>query len=193
MFIFPDTSKPLPNIHVNNNRAVPTNNENVGLEQNSCPSNNMQNSSDFINDLCWDVDSYEGEGDAEMNNRTISLRIKVTIMSNEIWVLIDSGSDNITCVSERFYDMIKSHMKIPELPISNLGIFVAVGKKTINIRKKIQLTLKIHDFEVMYVFLVVPNLSTEMIFGIDILSKSEFIINFKEEIFELCGKKYHLS
>ena len=49
-------------------------------------------------------------------------------------------------------------------------MYVAVGKKMINISKKIYLTVGIWKFKLEYTFLVVPGLSSDFIIGADFLN-----------------------
>ena len=67
--------------------------------------------------------------------------------------------------------------------ISNLSVFVAVGKKSTTVWKKIQLALKLRKFEITHTNLVVPGLTANVIIGVDFLKKYGGEINFKVETY----------
>ena len=191
----PDTSRPPPDVHGApkpreriDNIAVNT----PGSWRNSDSQNrraiNVLQASDFISDLCWDVEGIDVVSDPTTEDRIISPRMRVSVQSREISALIDSGSD-ITCVSEQFYESMKSCVDMPVLPVSNLVIFVAAGRKTITIRKMVQITIKFWKFEITHAYLVVPGLTTDVIIGVDFLKKYGGVINFKNETFKLWGEK----
>ena len=48
--------------------------------------------SEFIKDLCWDVEGNEGSGEVEGNLPVISPSVRVEIFSQSHEMLIDSGS-----------------------------------------------------------------------------------------------------
>ena len=134
------------------------------------------------------MEGIDDVSDPATEDRITSPRMRVSVQSREISALIDSGSD-ITCVSEQFYESMKSCLDMPVLPVSYLVVFVAAGKKTITIRKKVQITIKFWKFGITHAYLVVPGLTTDVIIGVDFLKKYGGIINFKNETFELCGEK----
>ena len=194
IFILPHTSKPPPNVHnsfLNPNEIVNNSKQSSTLSWRDRSNNSAVNaihSPDFVSDLCWDFEGFNGEDDSFIKERTISPRIQVSIFSRKVVVLIDTGSD-ITCVSESFYNAIKQQQYVPELPVTNFNISVAAGKKTIGIRKKLMLPIKFWKFELDYTYLVVPGLTTEIIIGVDFLKKYGGVIDFRHETFELCGEK----
>lgn len=115
--------------------------------------------------------------------------MRAKIFGNYITVLIDSGSD-ITCVSQHFYETLsKTNIEIPELPVSNLAVGVAVSRKAVRVNKKIFLNVQYWEFDISYAYLVVPGLSADMIVGADFLEKNGGVINFRDRTFELRGKK----
>ena len=119
--------------------------------------------------------------------QSVSPRMKAEICSRKIMVLIDSGSE-ITCISKEFYTEIQRENQIQVLPVSNLTVYVAVGKKNVRVTEKVYLTMLIWKLEISHSFIVVPGLSTEVIVGADWLKKHGGIINFKDEVLELQGQ-----
>ena len=99
--------------------------------------------SEFPRDLCYDVEQNDGLIDGQNDSRVVSPYVRAEACSRTVNILLDSGSE-ITCISESFYNSIKNNNNndILELPVSNLSVYVAVGRKTIQITKKYTLVLK---------------------------------------------------
>lgn len=98
---------------------------------------------DLINDLTENVEGTKDPQNSKKNEETPKCRhIKVTIKSGnkdlEVWALVDLGS-HITCISEKFYKEIISEKSVEELPVANLLVSVAVGKKAVAIKRQIWL------------------------------------------------------
>lgn len=210
-FAMPDVTQPPPNAR---SLTHNTNNNNTVYEDRETRANNSQNqytiralqSSEFIADLCWDVEAVEendvrsdarvtnprsenGEKNTHSNTRIVSPRCQANIAGKNVSVLIDSGSD-ITCVSQQFYEeLAKTGVNIPELPVSNLAVCVAVSRKSVGIRKKVYLSARYGKFDIDYTYLVVPGLSADVIVGADFLAKNGGIIDFKNEAFEIRGER----
>lgn len=124
----------------NNSQRVASSGANSNnSEQNSTSSNvralQKTNNSEFVEELCWDVDTENQTELKDLEIKIVSPRIKANIEECEIAVLVDCGSE-VTAVSEIFYDQLKSKYKIVELPVSNLTVNVAVGNKTTTINAK---------------------------------------------------------
>ena len=120
--------------------------------------------------------------DNNLEIQSVSPRMKAEICSRKIMVLIDSGSE-ITCISKEFYTEIQRENQIQVLPVSNLMVYVAVGKKNVRVTEKVYLTMLIGKLEISHSFIIVPGLSTEVI-----VKKHGGIINFKDEVLELEGQ-----
>lgn len=146
------------------------------------------NNSEFIEELCWDV---EPEGQTKINDleiKIVSPRIKANIGDCEIAVLVDCGSE-VTAVSENFYDQLKTNIKIAELPVSNLTVNVAVGNKSTTIKRQIQLKLCIGKEVLESPFLVIPGLDTNVLVGIDWLSRFKCVIDVGNKKIKVGGKE----
>ena len=98
--------------------------------------------SEFIRDLCWDVNNDENRQECETDSRIISPRVHAQVFTRDVIALLDSGSE-ITCVSETLYTDLKYKNNLSELPVSNLLMYVAVGRKAIRVVKKVYLTVQI--------------------------------------------------
>ncbi|XP_043481228.1 uncharacterized protein LOC122510544 isoform X2 [Leptopilina heterotoma] len=144
------------------------------------------NISEFIDDLCWDVVPGVNEISSEIETKIVSPRIRATIENHEVAVLVDSGSE-VTAISENFYNSLKKHTKIIELPVSNITVSVAVGKKSTTIRRQVQLTLKIENNNFVAPFLIVPGLATNVLVGINWLLKFKCMIDIENQKIQIAG------
>lgn len=91
---------------------------------------------DFIEDLGEDVvieDVPASSEDTLKFNKCPCL--KVSIMKKNYSALIDSGSQ-ITCISEVVYRSLLSIGMIRELPVSNVLVMSAIGRKTTTVRNR---------------------------------------------------------
>lgn len=110
--------------------------------------------------------------------------IRIVINGLEEWALLDSGSQ-VTCISEELYNQLCSIGKFDELPTSKLYVATAIGKKATTIRKQILIEISMNDNKFLYPFLVVPHLSTNVIFGHDWFVRDDVILNYKTGCFEV--------
>lgn len=79
----------------------------------------------------------------------------MNIMGKPMLILLDSGSQ-VTAISEDFYKQLTSQNKLSTLPVSNLYVTTAIGKKTTTIKYQAFLEIKIESRKSNYPFLVVP-------------------------------------
>lgn len=61
------------------------------------------------------------------------------------------------------YRSLLSIGMIRELPVSNVLVMSAVGRKTTTVKKQVFLCMEIGEIVVEHVFLIIPNLTTDMI------------------------------
>ena len=113
-FVLPDLSRPPPK-STNNfyNHYNDTNNQDLN-QVNNIANDEIRNTvhnngeiralrrSEFICDLCWDVESNSGPPNAIVNSRIISPRIQTKINYNKVNILVDSGSE-VTCISDELF------------------------------------------------------------------------------------------
>lgn len=105
-------------------------------------------------------------------------RITACIIAVPISALIDTGSQ-ITAVSETFYQYLKTYHKVVELPVSNVTILTAIGKKLTHIKKQILCEIQIGSFKSQASFLVIPHLSNQVILGNDWLLLNRVLVDYK--------------
>lgn len=138
-----------------------------------------QDDCQFFGDLGRDL-LEQNENKKETNDRIPPcLRIIVSLMSVPLQALIDSGSQ-ITAISEEFYNYLLLHGKLTELPVSNVMLFTAIGKKSTTIKKQILCDVNIDGQNIGTSFLVVPHLSSQIILGNDWLLQNKVIINYEK-------------
>ena len=138
---------------------------------------------------------YGIEGTKELQSNNIANRIALSphllIKLNKIetWSLIDTGSQ-ITAISEIFYEKIKQNSKILELPVSNVTVSTAIGKKGIAVKKQVKLKIEIDTYKSYFVFLIIPHLSSEVVLGNDWNLANGSIINYNNKTIQI-QKKYN--
>lgn len=102
--------------------------------------------------------------------------------------LLDTGSQ-VSAVSESFYRQLIRQNQVKELPVANLVVSTAIGKKATSIKRQIFIQIIIEDIILEDPFLVIPYLTSEIIFGNDWLLRNNGIINYKQNYIEIGGKR----
>nr|CAI5829091.1 unnamed protein product [Callosobruchus analis] len=90
---------------------------------------------DFLNS-----DSESEEVSEQSKFKSPILRAKVGSVESDI--IVDSGSE-VSAISEKFFDEIKQHLKVPVLPVSGLAISPAFGAKRQRIKWQILLSIQL--------------------------------------------------
>ena len=101
-------------------------------------------------------------------------------MRKETIVLLDSGSQ-ITAISEDFYKELPTQERLSSLPVSNLYVTTAIGKKSTTIKKQIWLDIELGGRILSCPFLVIPFLTSSVILGNDWMLRHEVILNYKSQ------------
>ena len=110
-FCFPDISRPPPH-HLNSlvQQEIDVEPEHQSNKKNIEPPSvntiRALHRSEFVRELCWDVEGNEGSLKGEKDSRVISPRIQAVVYSRPVSMLLDSGSE-ITCISEMYYTGLK--------------------------------------------------------------------------------------
>lgn len=163
----------------------------VPSDEHATPSEEAQirmiRTSDFDDELCWDIAQPNTQIIEEESWRIVSPRILSTVNDNKVAILVDTGSE-ITCISEAFYlELRQMKKKMVELPVSNLTVWLAIGKKRTTIKKQVQLSVKVGDLEIENIFLVVPGLSTKVLYGMDWVYQSACVIDLENKKMRVMG------
>jgi hypothetical protein len=101
----------------------------------------------------------------------------------DITAIVDSGSE-VNLLSERVYEQLtKMGLEIPVLPVENVILVTAFGKRSKRIRRQALLEFSIsHDvFETT--FMISAQLANDAIIGSQFLKEYGFRINFDAETF----------
>lgn len=130
-----------------------------------------------LSDECLDS-SNDNSDNNESSRVPLCPRLIVSIYSVPCQGLVDTGSQ-ITAMSENFYQYLKNYNKLIELPISNIILFTAIGKKSTHIKKQILCEMKVGERTYQTSFLIVPHLSNPIILGNDWFLAQNVIIDYK--------------
>lgn len=133
---------------------------------------------DFV-DLEKEMSDKEGQVNKDRSSTPPCPRMTLLIFSVPVQVLIDTGSQ-ITAISEDCHNYLILHGKFVELPICNITLLTAIGKKPTTIKKQVSCSVIIDDQIINTHLLVVPRLSNPIILGNDWLLKNKGIINYEK-------------
>lgn len=86
-----------------------------------------QNFFEVIKDLQRDLNRNE-DSQKNVDEEIKCPHVKIKCGGESIWALVDSGSQ-VTCVSKDFCDRLLKRKLILELPVSNLIVSTAIGKR----------------------------------------------------------------
>nr|XP_046490986.1 uncharacterized protein LOC124223246 [Neodiprion pinetum] len=90
-------------------------------------------------------------------------------------------------MSENFYKHLKNKHDLNELPVSNVLVLSAIGQKTTPVRRQILVDVSIGNKVVRTVFLIVPHLVNDVIFGNDWLFINKVVLDYGCKTIELNG------
>lgn len=90
-------------------------------------------------------------------------------------------------MSENFYNYLKKYNKILELPVSNVLLFTAIGKKSAHVKQQILCDIKVENFQCSSSFLIVPHLSNPIILGNDWLLENRAIVDYEKKMIFIRG------
>ena len=142
---------------------------------------------EFAEELCWDVIPVENQASDEFETRIVSPRANIRIFDSEYPALLDSGSE-VTCVSEALVNKLGNKGKLIKLPVSNLSVCVAVGRKATTIKQQVQIACKIEGKFFEFPFLVVPELAIDILTGMEWLDAFGCIIVLENKRIKLQGE-----
>ena len=136
-------------------------------------------------DLAYDINAEATEKKLPLRAKHHCPRISVKINEQSFENLLDSGS-NATCISEESFAILKTKsFKI--LPVTNLFIAGAFGKKSLRIKNQIYVELLIGERQIKTILLIVPSLSHIIIIGSDWLLQNKVIIDYDDQSIQVQG------
>ena len=74
------------------------------------------------------IEKTDSQRESKINKIPLSPHLLLKFKVIETWTLIDTGSQ-ITAISEIFYEKLNKNGKLLEMPVSNMIISTAIGKK----------------------------------------------------------------
>lgn len=115
-----------------------------------------------------------------------SPHLKLDILGKEIMILLDSGSQ-IPAISHDFYKGLTSRAPFNTLPVSNVSVTTAIGKKSTTVKQQVCLDVEIEGKVLGFTVLLIPFLTSTVILGNDWMIKNELILNYKNNTIEVAG------
>ena len=144
---------------------------------------------DFINDLERGI--MRDKDQQQVNNKMIKIplspQLLLKIYGIEAWALLDTGSQ-VTAISEKFYEKIKSKNKIIEMPVSNVVVSTAIGSKHTTVKKQVLLEFKCDEYVNNQICLVIPFLLSDIVLGNDWNLENGVIINYSNQSIQIKEK-----
>jgi hypothetical protein len=119
-----------------------------------------------------------------INETALGQSPQVEIVTNKISInaIIDSGSE-VNLISEEIYGkLIKAGAQIPVLPVENVVLVTAFGKKSKRIRQQVLIEFTMEDDFFECIFLISSQLKNEAIIGCQFLKEYGICIDFCREI-----------
>lgn len=129
---------------------------------------------------------YEETNNTQNNIHPI---IEVQVASSKFSVVIDSGSP-FNIISTQAFEKCKTLTDCPTLPVKKIVIQGALAGKKTNITQQTQIEISCLGISFPINFVIVPILTTEMIFGMEFLRNFGAILNFNDSLitFHVQGK-----
>jgi transposase InsO family protein len=104
--------------------------------------------------------------------------IIIKVDGKELKAIIDTGSE-ATCISESaFYELVERIPNLLILPVVGVKIVTATTKKSKNITRQVFLPVKLEKLELDVVCLVVKDLISDVILGMDWITDNRVMLDF---------------
>lgn len=115
------------------------------------------------------------------NNTSKSPYLKINIENETVYALVDTGA-TISVINKELADqLIKKDQEIPILPVNNVQISNAVGRKICKVSRQLFCRCNIDNKQLFINLVQVENLNEKIIIGADILNQYRAHINFTEK------------
>lgn len=132
---------------------------------------------ELVEDLVCDVPNFQEIPNGVERDISEGLYVSLNVLGHNIASLVDSGSQ-ITCISEKLYQFLNSKFKLNELPVNNVLILSAIGRKATPVKRQILLDIYLGTLAIRTVFLIIPHLTNDIILGNDWLSANKVILDY---------------
>lgn len=91
-------------------------------------------------------------------------------------------------MSEALFAKLVREFMVPELPVNNMSVYVAVENKATTIKRQTRLAVKINESTFDPTLLVIPGLSSEIIIGMDWLDSHRGTVDVEFKTIRIAGK-----
>jgi hypothetical protein len=109
--------------------------------------------------------------------------VKLTVGGKEIFALLDSGAEISVLSGSLFGRLTEEGLRIFHIPVVNAVLLSAWGAKTKRTKKQALVEFGIGCGRFEMVFMVAPQLTTDMILGADFLDEYHVVMNFSDKSF----------
>ena len=143
----------------------------------------------YVNDLVDEleqgiIEKTDSQRQNKINKIPLSSHLLLKFKDIETWPFIDTGSQ-ITAISEIFYEKLKKNGKLLQMPVSNMIISTAIGKKSTCVKKQVLIEFESNGYKISHVSFVIPYLSSDIILGNDWNLKNNIIINHNSQTIKI--------
>ena len=124
-------------------------------------------------EFLWDEDTTSPEFQLDRCPQCL-----VKVFDIETWILIDCGSE-VSGISENFFDkLVKKGFQLDKLPVVGISVTGALGRKSKKINKQVYLELQFGDMTLGITCLVIPDLVSDILLGVDWLFDNSVKLDF---------------
>lgn len=144
---------------------------------------------DFVDDLSAGIEGKTDREDDQNASQSLANcpHLRVNIFGKERIILLDSGSQ-ITTISDDFYKELSRKQSLKTLPVANLYVTTAIGKKSTTIKQQVRIDVEIVGIKIGFPFLIIPYLTSTIILGNNWMLRNKVILNYKNNTVEVAGK-----
>lgn len=140
---------------------------------------------DYISEMESDIlEKSDRHANNEVKKIPKAPHLQIQIFNRKLWALIDTKSQ-VTAISENFYEKLKKHNIISELPVSNITVATTIGKRSTTIRKQISLKFSIGSYKSLHAFLVIAYSTNDIILGNDWNLTNKIVIDNNYNRYEI--------
>lgn len=139
----------------------------------------------YRKDMVRELLEEEVEDKRQTMNCSIS-EIHGKLENQDQEIIVDTGSEVSAISKNKLIELeYKCNRKLEQLPINNITIVGVTGVRSKKVSKQVMLFLELNEIRVPVNFLVIENISADIILGMDFLRKHKCVINLAEQILTL--------
>lgn len=138
-----------------------------------------------VNSLAYDIEEELLQEDnisdcEQIKNKFRLAEIPIIIHDKLVSrAMLDSGSE-VNAINKAYCDRLeKQHgSKFTKLPVQNVQVVSALGKKHKKVTHQVMLQVKFRNQIVHIVFLIIDNLNSDVLLGVNFMKQNKIILNF---------------